>query len=156
LAEMDGRTDAAFDGYMQAYRFAGAIGRGGLSMDFVTSIACRALVLRHFKSLIPSLSHDQRDEALRLVERIEREQESPELVARRLRRWQHATYGLRGQIDKWSQMLGLAWQLRSLALFAPQRSFLAKQKLLYQQQSMQPVCDSLRLSPESDGPSGQE
>jgi hypothetical protein len=146
LAEMEGRTEAAFDGVMEAYRFADAIGRGGLALDFLNSISCRALVLRHFNSLIPNLSHDQRDEARRLIERIESEQESPELVVRRLHRWQEATYGWRRHIDKWSNMLREAWQTRSFAPFAPARSLLASRKLLYQQQYMRPVCDSLGLS----------
>src|SRR5207302_1585290 len=48
LAEMEGRNDAAFDGFMDAYRLADAIGRRGIALDFLTSISCKALVLRDF------------------------------------------------------------------------------------------------------------
>jgi hypothetical protein len=144
LAELEGRNDAAFDSFMDAYRLADAIGRRGLALDFLNRISCKALVLRDFKSLIPSLSHDQRDEARRLIERIESEQESPELVVGRGRRWRDATYGLRGQIDKWNYTVREAWQTRSWAPFASQQSLLASRKLRYQQQYVRPVCDSLR------------
>jgi hypothetical protein len=144
LAEMEGRNDAAFDSFMDAYRLADAIGRRGLALDFLNSISCKALVLRNFTSLIPSLSPGQRDEARKLIARMESEQESPELVVGRGHRWKNATYGFKGQIDKWSYMLREALQTRSMAPFASQRSLLASQKLRYQQQYMQPVCDSLR------------
>jgi hypothetical protein len=59
LAELEGQTEAAFEAYMEAYRFADAIGREGLTGDFIIGISCRALVLENCQSLLPSLSTER-------------------------------------------------------------------------------------------------
>jgi hypothetical protein len=139
LAECEGQTETAFEAYKEAFCFADAIGRGGLSLDFLNSIACRALVLRHCQSLLPELAADQRAEFLRLIQRSAAEQETAAAVAKRTRQWQRATFGLRGWLETWRSLV-----LETLQ--ASSRSTLAAKKVFYEQQYEKVVCDRLRAT----------
>lgn len=126
LAELEGQTEAAFEAYMEAYRFADAIGRGGLSLDYLNGFSCRVLVLRDCQSLFPSLSTEQRAEFLSLIQRSAAEQESPADVVKRTHQWGRAIFGFRGELEQWRRRLGQAWEFRTLRPFASQQSLLAR------------------------------
>lgn len=143
LAEFEGRTEAAFESYKEAYRFADAIGRGGLSLDFLVSNSCRALVLHHCRSFLPSLTFEQRTEFLGMIQKSATEREAPAAVAKRTRQWRRATFGFDGQLEMWRRLLRKAWQTRSWTPLASERSILAT-NLLWEQQSEKAVCDRLR------------
>jgi hypothetical protein len=148
LAEFAGETEAAFEGYTEAFRFADAIGRGGLSGDFLNSISCRALVLQHCQSLLSSLTSEQRSDFLGLIQRSAAEQEDPAVVVRRTQQWQGATFGFRGRLEIWRDRLRTAWQARSLAPLAPgsQRKLLATRKSRYEREYENVVCARLRVA----------
>lgn len=100
IAEIEGHGNAAFDRYMEAYRFAAEIGRGGLALDFLTGLSCKALVLRSFMSLVPSLTPLQANHALQLIDRTENETEQVMVIDKRSHRWEYATYGLKRRLAK--------------------------------------------------------
>ena len=45
---------------------------------------------------------------------IEAEQDGPDAVAERTRRWQRPTFGLKGKVDEWQEALHDAWQSRNV------------------------------------------
>jgi len=153
LAEFAGETKAAFEGYTEAFRFADAIGRGGLSGDFLNSISCRALVLQHCQSLLSSLTSEQRADFLGLIQRSATEQEDPAVVVKRTRQWQGATFGFRGRLRIWGDLLRTAWQARSFAPLASlsQQKLLATRMSLYERQYEKVVCDRLRVAEHVNG-----
>jgi hypothetical protein len=138
LAELEGRTSEAFEAQIEAYRFADAIGRGGLSPDFLYSMSCRGLVLRDCQSLIPCLTPPQKSELLKLIHGVEADQDRPGAVAEHTLRWQRATFGFKGQLDEWQESLHNAWQSRSWAPLATHRSVLARKKTFYEQAYLTP------------------
>ena len=143
LAELQGQTEAAWEGYTTAYRFAAAIGHGGLALDFLNSISCKAVVIQHCQSLLPTLAPEEKVHLLRLIEAVEAEQERPAVVARRTHRWQRVTLGFRAQLQRWNSLLREAWRTRSWAPFSRLRTKLTQTALLYEEQWTKPLCREL-------------
>src|SRR5207249_7726936 len=92
LAETEGRTNDAVRAYIDAYRFAHQLGRGGLATDFVLQLSCELIVLRSFSLLIPRLSPSQCAAGLRIIDQTQAEEENLAAVATRNRRWADATF----------------------------------------------------------------
>ena len=101
---------------------------------------CKALVLRDCEALIPLLTPTQKSDFLTLIQRLEAEQDGPDAVAERTRRWQRPTFGLKGKVDEWQEALHGAWQSRSWAPLATGRITLARKLAFYQQTYVKPFC----------------
>lgn len=143
LAEMQGRTNEAFDVYLETYHFAHKMSAGGLDLDFLVGIACKALVLNRFKALIPNLTSLQRKEALRVIDSIESEEEDAQVVHRRMRRWQNAAFGLRWRVERWRKTVGEVVQSRSLKPLGSSRRLLLDRRKIYEKQYINPIRDQL-------------
>lgn len=139
LAELEGKIEEAFEGYTEAYRFSDAIGRGGLAVDFIISMWCKARVLRDCQALIPLLTPTQKSAFLALIQKLEAEKDAANAVAERTRRWQRATFGLKGKVDEWQEALHEVWQSRSWVPLTPGRITLARKMAYYQQTYVEPL-----------------
>ena len=150
LAEMEGRTNEAFDVYLETYRFAHEMSAGGLALDFLVGISCKALVLDRFKALIPNLTSPQRKEALRVIDSIESEEEDAQVVHRRMRRWQNAALGLRWRVERWRKTVEEIVQSRSLKPLGSSRRLLLDRLEIYEKQYINPIRDQLQRSQVTD------
>jgi hypothetical protein len=149
LAKMEGRIGDALDAEMEAYRFSAAIGRGGLSPDFLYSMSCKGIILKACQSLVLNLTPLQRSQLLKLVRETEGEGETADAVAQRTLRWRRATFGIKGDLNEWQQTVEDAWQSKSWApLRATSRSILAGKRAVYEQEYLHPFYQ--RLSPAQD------
>jgi hypothetical protein len=79
-------------------------------------------------------------------------------MAERTDRWQRATFGFRGQLEKWGSALRETWQTRSWGPLATQRQILVRKKAFYEQGRARPLCQKLSKAvvrdvtiPEPDG-----
>lgn len=144
VAHLEGRTDEAFQSYAEAYQFAHEIGRGGLAMDYLIHLSCKMVVLEQFKPIIPSLSGPQCREMLAMIDRIEKEEEDPGVVARRLARWQSATFGKTVRLEIWAAKVKQAIRTFSLKPFRSLRSELAEAERGHQNRVVGPVSAALR------------
>jgi hypothetical protein len=148
---MEGRIGDALEAEMEAYRFADAIGRGGLSADFLYSMSCKGLVLRACQSLSLNLTPLQKSQLLQLVRETEANEDTPKTVAQRTLRWRRATFGLKGDWNEWRQAVEDAWQSHSWApLRATGRSILASRRTVYEQQYLDPFCQQFAHAQEPD------
>ncbi len=154
LAELAGRREAALAGYITAYRFAAAIGHGGLALDYLNSLSCEALVIGHCRSLISTLVPEEKVELLRSIKVIETARERPGVAARRTHRWQRMTFGFRAQLQTWERALLEVWKTRSWAPFSTLRRKLTQKTSFFEQQYAQPLCLELSKTPDRQhGPS---
>lgn len=151
VAHLEGRTDKAFEAYVEAYEFAHEIGRGGLAMDYLIHLSCKTLVLEHLKQIIPSLSGPQCHEMLAVIGRIEKEEEDPGVVARRLARWQSATFGKTVRLEIWAGKVKQALTTWSLNPFRSLRSELAEAERGHQNRVVGPASAALRARLEAEG-----
>lgn len=144
LAEVKGNTNAAFDAYMEAFRFSNSIGRRGHSLDLLVSFSCRALVLKNAGPLTPSFTVAQAEDFLNLIQKSELEQETPGTVARRSRRWARATFQ-HGLDNTWMDVKE-AFSTFSLSPFTAPRGLLLEKELFYETEHVEPITDSLKES----------
>src|SRR4051812_2666651 len=89
LAVVEGRTEDALLADLEAYHFSKQIAKGGLMNEYLVSLACQDIVLKHLESLIPSLNHRQCADAL-LVFESGGDEETPGSVVSREIRWERA------------------------------------------------------------------
>jgi hypothetical protein len=148
LAKTEGRTNDMFDAYLEAHRFAHELGRGGLTIDWLQQIGSEALVLRSFSSSISDLSPQQCADALTVIRNTQADREQLNVVIRRTRKWQDATYESsalhRARLAAWKSVLKEALQSRSLDPLdkLPSR-FMVKRQEAYQTM-VDGVCEQLR------------
>jgi len=113
VARRQGRIAEAAEAYREAYAFATRIGQGGLVVDFLVQIACEAIVLHHFRALIPDLTAEQCAEMLRVMEQAENDKEGWRVVAARQRRWDRAVFSSRERVAHFWARVGMAIRDRS-------------------------------------------
>jgi hypothetical protein len=89
LGVLENRTDDALLADLEAYHFARQIANGGLMNDYLLSLSCQDIVLKHIESLIPSLNHRQCADALLVLE-SGRDEETPASIVSRQIRWERA------------------------------------------------------------------
>jgi hypothetical protein len=120
------------------------ISSGGLALDYLNGIACKALVLQWFRALIPNLTLTQRSEALRVIELIESRAEEAQVVDRRTLDWANSTFGPRNRIDRWGKAVQEMVQSRSFQGLGLSRRQLLGRREVYEKEYLIPILDELQ------------
>ena len=100
LAELENRPADAAEAYLTVIRMGCAIGRGGLLIDSLVSIAVEAMGVVNMERLAPKLDAKQCREAAAALESSEGQREPAQNVLSRERIWARRAYGLKGQISR--------------------------------------------------------
>jgi len=93
LCELEGRTNDALRAYIDCILLGQLSGRGGLMIDELVSIACKAIGMKETRRILYSSETNVTQELLQTLTRADRSQEPAEEFLTRDRNWSINSYG---------------------------------------------------------------
>ena len=99
LAEMDGRTNDAAGIYLEGIRYGAELGRGGVLMSELVSLACENLAMSRLQRLTGWATAAKCREVAGGLQTVDAREEPIADTLEHERLWSKRTYGIRGQLE---------------------------------------------------------
>jgi hypothetical protein len=99
LAEMDGRTNDAAGIYLDGIRFGAELGRGGVLISELVSIACENAAMSRLQRLTDWVSAAKCREVASVLQTLDDREEPIADAIEQEKRWSRKTFGLRGRLE---------------------------------------------------------